>query len=375
MKRSIQKERIKKVIFFVNKWKLAAQKREKYFTQNVIQPIAFDHQLSEEMVFWGIQTWAEKFTFNELQTLLKEATSHSSLRLGIILAGSVPMVGVEEALIALALGSKVWIKTPQNMIASLRVLQNSLLKEAPELAENLKISSNRREIDPIFEWAEVVEAFGSDLTIKQLRKKAEFSQTRFIGYGHRVSFGIAGFEAKPQKYSANFALDIAAFDQKGCMSPQTIFVPQKNKFIWAETIAKELDLLGEKLPRGKLTSSQHASILQARGVCDFIGTSWSTKDGLVLCEPKFDFRFSPGPRTIYIVGYQTIKEIFTLPIWKTISVSTIGVAGEKSFFRSLKTAISTTFLQDARLVSAATMQIPVLVRKHDGMKRVGSWFH
>src|SRR3989442_1639985 len=68
---------------------------------------------------------------------------------------------------------------------------------------------------------------GSDETLGEIGHHLP-SQTRFIGYGHRLSFGyvahevISGFQAK--KIVARAAADVIAWDQLGCRSPHVIYV-------------------------------------------------------------------------------------------------------------------------------------------------------
>ena len=64
-------------------------------------------------------------------------------------------------------------------------------------------------------------AQGSDETLRALRTLCP-AGTPFVGYGHRVSFGVVCKGST--NAAAGFAKDVLLYDQGGCLSPQTIFV-------------------------------------------------------------------------------------------------------------------------------------------------------
>jgi hypothetical protein len=65
--------------------------------------------------------------------------------------------------------------------------------------------------------------YGSDATIAQVAQLTN-NNTRFLGYGNRISFGIVLDGADLDKAARGTAMDMAIFDQQGCLSPQLIFV-------------------------------------------------------------------------------------------------------------------------------------------------------
>src|SRR3989304_404737 len=76
--------------------------------------------------------------------------------------------------------------------------------------------------EALFAQADCVTATGSDEALAAIRAKLPL-QIRFLGYGHRVSFGFVASGAcagsAAQELIARAAADVAAWDQSGCLSP------------------------------------------------------------------------------------------------------------------------------------------------------------
>ncbi len=76
-------------------------------------------------------------------------------------------------------------------------------------------------------------ATGSDETLAAIRAQLPV-KTRFLGYGHRVSFGfVAGevlYGSNAKKIAVRAADDVVAWNQLGCLSPHVIYVSLAAKF-------------------------------------------------------------------------------------------------------------------------------------------------
>jgi hypothetical protein len=81
--------------------------------------------------------------------------------------------------------------------------------------------------EALFAEADCVTATGSDEALTAIRSRLP-PRVRFIGYGHRVSFGyVAGDVLTPlhaKKIIARAADDVVAWDQLGCLSPHVFYV-------------------------------------------------------------------------------------------------------------------------------------------------------
>src|SRR6185437_3432359 len=100
---------------------------------------------------------------------------------------------------------------------------------------------------------DLVMAHGSDATIQDLRALCP-PHVGFVGYGHRVSFGLTLAGATTDEAARGFARDVLLYDQGGCLSPHTVFV----EGAWEEAVA-----FGARLASA-LTLAVHVYPLAAR---------------------------------------------------------------------------------------------------------------
>ncbi|MBW2398939.1 MAG: hypothetical protein JRG80_06660, partial [Deltaproteobacteria bacterium] len=105
--------------------------------------------------------------------------------------------------------------------------------------------------------ADCVVAYGSDETMAAIRSRIPPSR-RLVEYGHRLSVAVIDptqlSDAELGDAAGRLALDIAVWDQLGCLSPIAAFVidPDGNAVTrFAERIAEPLADLAVRLPRGR----------------------------------------------------------------------------------------------------------------------------
>src|SRR5262249_21611323 len=112
-----------------------------------------------------------------------------------------------------------------------RMFAHSLYDAEPKLGACLEIAEWKGGAEhlesALFAEADCVTATGADETLAAIRQKLP-PKVRFLGYGHRVSFGyiehevLSGFGTK--QVLARAADDVVAWDQLGCLSPHVIYV-------------------------------------------------------------------------------------------------------------------------------------------------------
>ena len=92
--------------------------------------------------------------------------------------------------------------------------------------------------------------FGEDATIGQVRSRAPVG-VEVVGYGESYSVGFVHAGADLTQAAARTTLDVCLFDQRGCMSPQTIYVEGDagRALLFARTLARELESMRSILPR------------------------------------------------------------------------------------------------------------------------------
>src|SRR5262249_22910669 len=126
--------------------------------------------------------------------------------------------------------------------------------------------------DILFADADCVTATGSDETLAAIRAKLPVAK-RFIGYGHRVSFGFVSSEVLSgpgvTKIISAAADAVTAWDQQGCLSPHVIYVEDKGLISaekFAELLSEELERRQTTEPRGEISVAEAATIASRREI-------------------------------------------------------------------------------------------------------------
>jgi hypothetical protein len=107
--------------------------------------------------------------------------------------------------------------------------------------------------------APCVVATGNDASLRAIATRLDGRQ-RLVGYGHRFSIGVVGpdLATRPAALDAaarGLALDVARWDQSGCLSPVAIYLvdlPRAAQERFAQALSERLDALAATMPRGEL---------------------------------------------------------------------------------------------------------------------------
>jgi len=199
-----------------------------------------------------------------------------------IVAGSVPGVGTSALIRSLLLKGPTLLKPGRGDVVLPVLFARALGESDPELAESLAVvywPGGARELDEAaLGRADVVTVYGSDETVAALRAVCP-PTTRFVGYHHRVSVGVLGRDALGaatlEETAAEVAESVALFDQRGCVSPQLIFVeegaaPAEHV---ARVVAGQLARLEERLPSGPLEPPDASGLHQLRGSAELLAAA------------------------------------------------------------------------------------------------------
>lgn len=301
-----------------------------------------------------------------------------------VLAGTVPPVGIETIVLALLARGPLLLKTASDEPLIARLFLESLREHAPDLAEHIAVLTWSGGDDPIDDAAcraaDIVVAYGGNDAVNALLSRCRFP-TRFYGYGHRVSFAVIGpgafhGRAALDQITEATALDAAAYDQRGCMSPHCVFVARDAPWTPSEFAAKLADhgfpTVQERLPRGRLDQGVAAAIQQARGVAEFTAQGVFGNDGcLVTLQQETRFHPSPGGRTLHVVPFDDYKSLFDAVRPLEGAISTVGVALDPADEEEVTNALGK--LGARRIARIGRMQRPIWLRHHDGRPRIGDW--
>ena len=107
----------------------------------------------------------------------------------------------------------------------------------------------------VFEQSNLVIGYGGNQSLQSLRSRIPIT-TRFLPFGHKVSFGMVSSAAldsqKAWRTAHGAALDVVRYDQQGCYSPHLFYVQKGGKVApreFARYLATELDNFEKRYPR------------------------------------------------------------------------------------------------------------------------------
>tara|TARA_R110000868_G_scaffold16687_11_gene74221 strand:+ start:5794 stop:8013 length:2220 start_codon:yes stop_codon:yes gene_type:complete len=151
-----------------------------------------------------------------------------------------PLLAILETSIV---GNTSWVKLPSG--SDKTILENQLKQLG--LDESVSVYTEREEIEALYKMSDAISAWGSESSLEDIRKKIS-PQTRFIPWGHRISFAYLS-DWKEEAF--DLAQAIVKYEQQACSSPQVCYLEgasfeQAKDF--AQKLAIELDNFSETFP-------------------------------------------------------------------------------------------------------------------------------
>jgi hypothetical protein len=182
--------------------------------------------------------------------------------------------------------------------------------------------------------ADVLSVYGSDATVAALAARA-VPECRVIAHGHGIGVTFVTREALGSEHAARMiagraALDIATYDQRGCLSPHALFVQPGGATGargFARILGEALQAIERELPRGTLSDAAAAAQLQWRGVAAAIGELHQGATWAVSYEERGPLRISPGYRNVTVYDCDSAAALGArlAPLGRALKA--LGVAG------------------------------------------------
>ena len=190
-------------------------------------------------------------------------------------------------------------------------------------------------------------------------------------YGHKLSLGLIGRESITKDIAKKGALDVALYDQRGCLSPHLFYVEAGGPATphdFAAWMADALEAISAQLPKTELSSEEGAQIQQLRaGLPLKGGTVFSSHKNLnwtVLYDPDPDFSVSPLSRTIWIKPVDDLSSVASLLRPYRNLLQAVGLALTET--RQAEVIPKIARLGGCRICKIGQMQTPPLNWHHDG---------
>jgi hypothetical protein len=298
-----------------------------------------------------------------------------------IVAGGVPGVGVSALLRSLVVKGPTLLKPGQGDVVLPTLFARGLGAVDPSLADSLAVvywpGGSREHEDAALERAEVVTVYGSDETVRVLRARMP-DATRLVAYHHRVSVGVVGREALApsavDEAATSVARSVAMFDQRGCVSPQVVFVEEAGACSpadFADRLAAALAALEERLPTGALPAGAASTLQQARGTAEIFAASSGGRvwhGGAAAWTVVFETGGAPStPTAGRFVRVRAVPDADALPaILGPLGphLQTVGVAGLGARLENVARALGS--LGASRVAPFESVPFPPAWWHHDG---------
>jgi Acyl-CoA reductase (LuxC) len=241
--------------------------------------------------------------------------------LGIIAAGNIPGIALLKTALALTAGAACVVKTAAGEPLLTVLFADALAELDPSLASELAVSwweggSGGAE-EVLLHGVDSLIAYGSDASIAALAARR---RGRFVGFGHKLSVALVRLDRQNdvRPLAAAAAVDVALYDQLGCLSPQTLYVvgaepSRRREFV--DRLAEAMDEAEARWPRGELGEAEAVAI---RRLCDEYewrelgGADVSVRTGrgwTILEDQTPGFRTSTLHRTIFVRPLEEIGDL------------------------------------------------------------------
>jgi hypothetical protein len=306
-----------------------------------------------------------------------------------ITAGNLPNPALMSIVLGLLTRSAQFVKCASGSAFVPRLFAHSIYDADTKLGACLEIAEwrggNADLETAMFAESDCVTATGSDETLAAIRARLPV-KTRFLGYGHRVSFGFVGHEVLSGLHTRQIVSrttdDVVAWNQLGCLSPHVVYVqtggevsPEK----FAELLADELEQREQTEPRGELPAEHAAAIASRRGIyevraahspettqhwCSRNSTAWT-----VVYEADARFQLSCLNRFIYVKPARDLAEALQYAETVRGQVSTVGLGVPEHKLEELATQLA--HWGATRVCPLGRMQNPPLTWRHDGRPALG----
>ncbi|MDP6943242.1 MAG: acyl-CoA reductase, partial [Myxococcota bacterium] len=264
-------------------------------------------------------------------------------RVLVIGARTLPVSVMRAVLMARLLGAEVRLKPASG--PSLGIAQ-ALAAADPKVTVTPFSSEDIGARDAAIAAADTVVVLGSDETVANLRAAVP-TDKGYVGYGHKLS--VAWLERTDRSALRGLALDLCAWDQAGCLSPQVAWVAGDPVEV-AARLAEALVEVERDLPMA-LSAAAAGARTTARTYAEMVGLGVETATALIGALPSAAFRPSPGGRCLWLLPAERSA---LDPI--AGALSTVGISGGPP----------ASLPEGVRVCPVGEMQRPGLCWPHDG---------
>jgi len=230
-----------------------------------------------------------------------------------------------------------------------------------------------------FAQADTVLAYGGNEAIAQVRALVPVT-TRFLGYGHKLGFGIvsrAALDTQRGPAAARLAAhDVVRYEQQGCYSPHQFYVQRGGRVdprAFAQYLAAELANLQQRHPRRALALEEAAAVsgwrhgaeMQALSDagCGLVGAPDATW-AVAYSDRAQPLAPTAGARSILVCAVDALEEVPPLVEPHARFLQTVGIACDPRELFTLAESLGRAGV--TRIAALGAMTAPEAGWHHDG---------
>ena len=335
--------------------------------------------LSAPMIAWGLNTTLSTFDRQALLALTAEQEGSPWHLLGCVLSGNLFTACMRALALPLLAGVPVLAKASNTDAVLPLAFAKALAAHEPRLGHALRIVRFGREqaqaSQALCTEVDALSVYGSDATIEAFSAlwSALDKPGPLLPHGHGLGAVYVPAEtlSEPdhvQDVARRVALDVAAYDQRGCLSPHFVLV-EEGAAVGAERFAvalhSALDEQARALPRGPLSDAALAACMQWRGVAAARGTCLEGDAHAVSYEGAQGLRPSPGYRHVGVYRCADRRELATRLEPLGHHLKALGVAASHSEREALAQTLPPALRP--RISRVGAMQTPPVHARADGL--------
>ena len=304
--------------------------------------------------------------------------SHSNYSpevIGHICAGNILGLAAFEMIMDKLVDAATWVKVPSEEPVFGALYAKSIEEVAPKLAKTIAVlpfeSKNQKVMELLFSQSDIVRATGGELARRELSQISQKHNVPLAGHWHKFSFITLArdyLDERARQIAELVSLDICAWDQQGCFSPQEIFVETNGEVSpeeFAEMLAEEMDYTTRALPKG--VNKGKMQVLD--GYHQYFKKEMMGEPVKLFPSPTYEWliifdgnppAFEPSPlfRVIRVKPIEDIMDVIRImkPIGRFLQ--TVGVAIPNKRLLPFADAVGSIGATNIRAISSMTLQKP-----------------
>jgi hypothetical protein len=355
------------------------------FSVEMVEFWGFNHFLNiikkENLPLFGKLQPSNYKMFSKLNEGLVKAygeakISHSNYDpevIGHICAGNIMGLAAFEMVMDKLVDAATWIKVPSEEPVFGALYAKSIEEVNPKLAYTIAVlpfdSKDTAVKDFLFSKSDLVRVTGGEQARRDLVKMAEKYKVPVAGHWHKFSFITIAREflnEHAREIAELVSLDVSAWDQQGCFSPQEIYVEEGGSVSpkeFAKLLAEEMEITSKALPKG----SKSGKMQVLDGYYQYFKKEMMGEPVKIFSSPSNQWlviydgtntNFEPSP-LFRVIKVKPVSDIMDIPrLVKPIGnfLQTVGIAIPNHRLLPFADAIGEVGATNIRTISNMTLQ-------------------